>query len=210
MRPAQIDLLDGLQNILPYGATNALQTSLSSLLHAYKRNELDPQTGLGIFTLSATLTDQAEPSESLMATVAWQIGLESDRYLLSSDQLDAFRYGSEIQREYGSARQSGLLFCRRLHSLCRPGRDHQWHIVADVNQDSAAVVRLREFLTSGSQRSSNAKSKPILPSSSDQLLRYVAAADGLQLSAQETTSAHHFANTLFNIMRGGIFAPATR
>ncbi|MCP4426571.1 MAG: hypothetical protein GY803_18925, partial [Chloroflexi bacterium] len=38
------------------------------------------------------------------------------------------------------------------------------------------------------------------------LIRYVAAADGLQLSAQETTSAHHFANVLFNIMRGGIFA----
>ncbi len=33
----------------------------------------------------------------------------------------------------------------------------------------------------------------------------MAAADGLQLTAQETTTAHHFANVLFNIMRGGIF-----
>jgi hypothetical protein len=38
------------------------------------------------------------------------------------------------------------------------------------------------------------------------LVHYVAAADGLQLSAQETTTAHHFANVLFNIMRGGLFA----
>ena len=54
----RIDLLDGLQNLLPYGATDALQTSFSSLLNAYKRNELDPETGLGIFALSATLTDR--------------------------------------------------------------------------------------------------------------------------------------------------------
>ena len=66
----RIDLLDGLQNLLPFGATVALQTTMSSLLHAYKRNELDPATGLGIFALSATLTDRAEPSESLQATGA--------------------------------------------------------------------------------------------------------------------------------------------
>ncbi|MEM8859941.1 MAG: hypothetical protein AAGD96_16555, partial [Chloroflexota bacterium] len=38
------------------------------------------------------------------------------------------------------------------------------------------------------------------------LVKYVAAADGLQCSAQENTTVHHFANVLFNIMRGGIFA----
>ena len=76
-KTCQIDLLDGLQNLLPYGATTVLQTTMSSLLHAYKRNELEPETGLGIFALSATLTDRAEPSESLQATVAWQVGLDN-------------------------------------------------------------------------------------------------------------------------------------
>ena len=37
------------------------------------------------------------------------------------------------------------------------------------------------------------------------LVRLVAAADGLQQSGVQTTTAHHFANVLFNIMRGGIF-----
>jgi hypothetical protein len=36
-------------------------------------------------------------------------------------------------------------------------------------------------------------------------VRFVASADGLQVTAQETTTAHHFANVLFNVMRGGIF-----
>ena len=66
----QIELLDGLQNLLPYGANAALQTTFSSLMNAYKRNELDPETGVAIYALSATLTDRAEPSESLKATVA--------------------------------------------------------------------------------------------------------------------------------------------
>ncbi|MEZ4719125.1 MAG: hypothetical protein R2851_23990 [Caldilineaceae bacterium] len=51
-------MIDGLQNIMPYGTTTLLQTTMSNLLNAYKRNEIDPATGLGIFALSATLTDR--------------------------------------------------------------------------------------------------------------------------------------------------------
>ena len=92
-QPCTIRLADGVQNLLPFGATTALQTRMSNLLDAYKRNELDPATGLGIFALSATLTDRAEPSESLKATIAWQVGLEGATYLLSTTQLEAFRRG---------------------------------------------------------------------------------------------------------------------
>src|SRR5690606_542606 len=90
---------DGLQNLLPYGVTTTLQSSFSNLLNAYKRNELEPATGLGIFALSATLTDRAEPSESLKATVAWQAGLESGQHLLCSEQIDAFRQGRPLTAE---------------------------------------------------------------------------------------------------------------
>ncbi len=34
----------------------------------------------------------------------------------------------------------------------------------------------------------------------------IASADGLQISADQLSSAHHYANVLFNTMRGGIFA----
>jgi len=61
-----------------------LERLFSNLLSAYKRNELEPQTGLGIFALSSGLTDLAEPSESLRATTAWQTGPDSACYLLSS------------------------------------------------------------------------------------------------------------------------------
>ena len=49
-----VNLVDGLQNLLPYGATTALQTSFSNLLNGYKRNELEPESGLGIFAPHTT------------------------------------------------------------------------------------------------------------------------------------------------------------
>ena len=199
----QIDLLDGLQNLLPYGATTALQTNMSSLLHAYKRNELEPETGLGIFTLSATLTDQAEPSESLMATVAWQVGLDDPVHLLGTEQMDGFRYGRSLTPEHDICGKAGSYLVSSTFSLTAGG-DKRWHVVADVNQTATAVTRLIRFL-----QQDRAVIEQQIEADIDQgtagLVRYVASADGLQMSVNENTTSHHFANVLFNIMRGGIY-----
>lgn len=200
----RIELLDGLQNLLPYGATATLQTSFSSLVNAYKRNELDPRTGLGIFSLSATLTDRAEPSESLKATVAWQVGLDSTAFLLSNNQLEAFRAGHYPNPEQDVRGKPGAYLVSAALELS-PNQSHHWRIVADVNQDSAGIVRLNQLL----QLEQNEVIKAIdedIDQGTVNLVRYVAAADGLQLTAERTTTTHHFANVLFNVMRGGIFA----
>ena len=200
----RVNLLDGLQNLLPYGTTALLQTNMSSLLNAYKRNELEPDTGLGIFALSATLTDRAEPSESLKATVAWQVGLDKPIHLLSSEQVDGFRFGHFLTAEHDICGKAGAYFVSTRFDL-RPGAQKRWDIVADVNQDAAGIVRLTNFL----KHEESVVIQHIeddIDHNNAALIRYVAAADGLQLSAQKTTSAHHFANVLFNIMRGGIFA----
>ena len=94
----RVKLLDGLQNLLPYGVTSLTQGAFSVLLDAYKRSELDKESGLGMFTLSSKLTDLAEPSESLKATTVWHCGLEGAQYLLSSRQVDVFRQGNETGR----------------------------------------------------------------------------------------------------------------
>ncbi|MDZ7723061.1 MAG: hypothetical protein U5R06_09725 [candidate division KSB1 bacterium] len=56
------------RNILPFGADQTFQNQFSTLLDAYKRNELQPETGLGLYTLSSIPTDKAEPNEALKAT----------------------------------------------------------------------------------------------------------------------------------------------
>jgi hypothetical protein len=201
-RPCQIELLDGLQNILPYGANSALQATMSSLLHAYKRSELDAATGLGIFALSATLSDRAEPSESLMATVAWQVGLDNPLYLLSAAQMAAFGNGRSLTPEQDICGKPGSYLVNSTFTL-NPDAAHHWHVVADVNQDSTAVTRLACFLTQD-RAAIEQQIEADIDQNNDTLVSYVAAADGLQQTAQPTTTAHHFANVMFNIMRGGI------
>ena len=208
MQGCRIDLIDGLQNIMPYGTTTLLQTTLSNLLNAYKRNEIEATTGLGIFALSATLTDRAEPSESLMASVAWQVGLDPVQHLLCSDQLDAFRRGLPIIAEDDIRGRAGAYLVNAELTLAQAETRH-WHIVADVNQDSRDVVELVRTLGADGTQVQRQLEEDIAQGT-DELVKYVASADGLQLSADESVTAHHFANVLFNIMRGGIFADGYR
>jgi hypothetical protein len=72
-----ITVLDGLQNIIPHGVSSDLQNSTSNLVDAYKRSELQAESGLGIFALSAIIVDKAEPSEALKANVVWSLGMKN-------------------------------------------------------------------------------------------------------------------------------------
>jgi len=83
----EIDILDGIQNILPYGVGEGLQNAQSNLVDAYKKCELEQKSKLGIYSLSAIIVDKAEPSEALKANTAWSCGLNNAKYLLSSLQI---------------------------------------------------------------------------------------------------------------------------
>ena len=52
----EIEIVDGIQNILPANVTSQAQNVFSPLLDAYKRAELDLETGLAIFALNSTMT----------------------------------------------------------------------------------------------------------------------------------------------------------
>jgi hypothetical protein len=200
----QVEILDGIQNILPANVLASTQNNLSLLLDAYKRLELDLETGLAICALSSTLTDLAEPSESLLATTVYQIGLECETRLLSSNQLDRFRTGQAIETEKEIRGRRGAYFAHSTQSLVRGG-ELCWHIVADVDQDASAIVeslsRLRADRTILLQ-----EIEQDIEANMQALERIVAAADGLQTTADQVVTSHHFANVLFNEMRGGIFA----
>ena len=73
-----------MQNVLPQGVGSELQNRASNLVDAYKRNELDAESGLAMYALSAMIVDKAEPREALKANVVWSSGLPNSKYLLSS------------------------------------------------------------------------------------------------------------------------------
>jgi len=197
-----VEVLDGLQNILPYGVPSETQTRVSNLVDAYKKSELEKDTGLGIFALSAIIVDKAEPSEALKANVAWSLGLDRPKYLLSSLQLEQFRQKGKIEEEHDIKAEKGAYFVNKRLNLSS-NSTKEWMLIANVNHDHAAIVALKDQI----KNESDIKQKVIdnIQHGTEQLVRLSASADGLQLTADHQRDTRHFANTLFNIMRGGIF-----
>lgn len=201
----KVEFLDGLQNILPANVTSDTQNIFSCLLDAYKRSELDEETGLGMFTLNSRLTDLAEPSESLAANTVFQVGLTPLSVLLSSSQLDSFRFGGDIQAEKEIRGMRGAYFVHTRLQL-DSGQQCTWMLVADVNQDHASLAKLRAFLKNTSAEDQRQAIEQDINLNVSTLQTLVACADGMQVTENVLASTHHFANVLFNIMRGGVFA----
>jgi hypothetical protein len=199
----KIEVVDGLQNILPANVPDSMQTNTSVLVDAYKRNELDPSTGMGFFTLNSIPTDLAEPRESLLASVAWQTGLIAKAYLLSSRQLDCFRAGEKLTTEAEVRGLRGAYFVNSTFELAS-NSEHSWHIASDVQQDAASIIHLQNLLK-GDPDELLTLLETDLASNRKSLENIVACADGIQVSQNMLLTSHHFANTMFNVMRGGYF-----
>ena len=140
--PVKVKLIDGIQNIMPYGVSSDLQGIRSNLVDAYKKNELEADTGLGIFALSAIIVDRAEPSEALKANIAWSLGLDNPTYLLSSTQLNAFRNGRDVIQEVDIKAEKGAYFVSKEIDL-EPSQQKDWLIVANINRN----ILIKDLLT---------------------------------------------------------------
>jgi hypothetical protein len=198
----QLELIDGIQNIMPYGVPTDLQTTTSNLADAYKRSELIPQTGVGMYALSAIIVDKAEPAEALKSNVVWSIGLDKPKYLLSSNQLQHFRKNQTIHQEEDVKGEKGAYLLVTEISLAA-GADKKWMIVANVNQNHAAVVALSEQIKNDKDLS--AKILADINAGTLHLQELTGAADSFQYTADDLKDTRHYSNVLFNIMRGGIF-----
>jgi len=201
-QPLEITLLDGIQNIMPYGVTSDLQRASSHLVDAYKRSELHKASGLGIFALSAIIVDKAEPSEALKSNIVWSRGLKDPTYLMSSLQLNAFRKGQDIDTETDIKGEKGAYFIAK--KIVLEGRSTQeWQIVADVNKNHCQVVKMISDILSSNDL--KAQIDADVQKGTQNLTRLVASSDGLQYTNDPLQDFRNYSNVLFNIMRGGIF-----
>jgi hypothetical protein len=195
----EITVLDGLQNILPYGVSADLQNNRSNLVDAYKKSELE--AGVGIFALSSVIVDKAEPAEALKATTVWSTGIENPTHLLSSLQVNNFRKGIALHEEKDVKAEKGAYFISA--NLTVPSNtEKNWMLVADLNQSMGDIVALTEKIKAENIASLVAADVNL---GSKNLKELNSASDALQLTADKLKDTRHFANTLFNIMRGGIF-----
>jgi hypothetical protein len=197
-----ITVLDGIQNIMPYGVDTTLQATSSNLVDAYKKNELQPEVGLGIYALSAIIVDRAEPSEALKAAAVWSLGVENPKYLVSSLQLNDFRRGKTLTQEEDVRAEKGAYFVISDLNL-QANSENQWSIIADVNQTISSISKTSDKIKNDANLATEIQEDIEL--GTQNLIELNAAADGVQLTADKLRNTRHFANALFNIMRGGIF-----
>lgn len=198
----KITVLDGLQNIIPYSVGEDLQKNSSNLVDAYKRNELIAPSGVGIYALSATIVDKAEPSEALKSNIVWSLGIHNPIYLVSSLQLDNFRKGKELLQETDIKAERGAYFISADITL-KTQEQKKWMLITDVNQTISSVTHISEKIKSTPNLEELVQRD--IDSGTDKLLALAGASDAMQLTDDRLRDTRHFANTLFNIMRGGIF-----
>jgi len=196
-----IEILDGIQNILPFGVQRAMQGNFSTLLDAYKKCEKVENTSLVLYRMSSIPVDRAEPSEALKVTTVWSAGLPGSEFLVSNRQLDAFRQGKSIEPETESRGIKGAYFIQTKVNL-QSGELQKWYIAAEVCQDASQVANLINYLESGKNIADDLEIDIIR--GTEMLTHLVASSDGLEVTSDMLNAKRHFSNTLFNIMRGGI------
>lgn len=197
-----VSLLDGLQNILPYGVPSDVQATTSNLVDAYKRSELIANCGLGIYALSAIIVDKAEPAEALKANIVWSYGLDNVTYLLSSFQLANFKKNIPLQQEEDVKGEKGAYFISTKIVL-QENSFKSWFFVANVNQSQSNIIALAEQIKADATLAH--KISENIEAGIQHLQQLTAAADSLQYTADGLKDSRHYSNVLFNIMRGGIF-----
>lgn len=197
----QVEMLDGLQNVLPAGIDRHTQNTFSTLVDGYKKTELVEGTSCVLFRMEAILVDRAEPSESLRCNVIYSLGLNGAEYLVSSRQLDAFRRGLPIVAEPESKGVRAATFAHTRLTLLA-GADKTWYFVADTMKDAAEV---RDLMAFSLQSDAVSLVEEAVTKSTATLREIVGQNDGIQQSADEAAMARHFANVLFNTMRGGFY-----
>ena len=197
--PVSVEMIDGLQNVLPSGVEQKTQNVFSTLVDAYKKTET--LSFATLFRMEAILVDRAEPSESLRCNAVFTLGLPEARLLASSRQLDAFRMQQPIADEPESKGVRGAALAHAALTL-EAGSQRTWYEVCDVALDATEVRARMQRLA---QSDAIEEIEKAVQQTTDNLRAVVGQNDGIQQTADEAGMARHFANTLFNTMRGGFY-----
>jgi len=199
---AEIELLDGIQNILPSNVSERLQNWRSNLVNAYRKNELITNPNMGIYSLSSRIIDKPMPSESLSATVAWSFGIEHAIPLLSSKQIPDFVQLKTTFEETDIRSEAGA-WLQNFKLQLSPGQKEEWGMVVETKQGAEDIVNLQKHINDSPSIQSLIE-EDILEGNNN-LINLLKSSDGLQNSNDDLSAARHLSNVLFNILRGGVF-----
>ena len=198
-KEVELDITDGLQNILPSGLDVQTQQTLSNLSNAYKHSEIIKKSNMAIFSLGSLIMDSPDPGEALTANVVWckseldfvcSLELPYNNNASDKNMFDVVHHLTGTQGSYfvNSKKCLGAM------------QTASWDIILDVNLDHRAIVSLDKLIPT-----INNEVDESIDQNNRSLYKYIGSADGFQSSSSQNNNMHHTANVLFNIMRGGIF-----
>lgn len=199
----EVSVADGCRNVLPACIDSTLQNDNSTLIDAYKETDLDAESGLTFYIMSSVLTDRAEPSEGLLANTSW---FTCGGKILLQENTPALFYNADgdtdkIESVPVTKGERGASYIARKISL----KDNaQWFQVFDTFLTASKVASLKNML-----KNKEAAVDSLLKdmeATENLMTTYISEADGIEDTAEEMTCAHHRANVMFNIMRGGFYA----
>lgn len=194
-------LVDGLDNLMPDGVDCRTQLQYSCLTDAYKISELEAGGRLLVHRLAAGITDQPIPLENLRATTVWTNGFGECRTYLTRHDAEEFLRGNDLAApDVVRARRGGMFLAREI-SL-EPGGILEWMMVAEIGQTQAEVGELARKLQDPGNLEAEVAADVL--HGRERLVQLVAAADGIQHTADRDAALYHYHNTLSNIMRGGV------
>ena len=199
-----IDVLDGVENIMPYDISLGLAQGSSCLTDAYKACEAMGNR-LAVYSLTSLIGDTPEPIEVLQANVAWHVS-EAEGFLLSSKQIRDFaRTGIQaMAHETNSVGRKGAFLGFQRITLAN-GATKDWMLVLDARKTQSEVIALAKEVNESSTQELRKNLEADISKNTAELTRIVAAADGMQRTNSTRASLRHYMNVLYNNMRGGVF-----
>jgi hypothetical protein len=199
----KIEILDGIENIMPYGISAGLAMGSSCLTDAYKACERPNNGRLAVLSLTSMIADSPEPIEVLRANTVWYIG-NATEYHLSSRQIPTFARGEKTMDETRSVGRKGAFFVSQTLELT-PGVTESWLMVLDARKSQKDVVILLREVNHTSVDELREHVTADIKKGTHELVRIVAAADGLQKTNDTHADIRHYMNVLYNNKRGGVF-----
>ena len=126
----------------------------------------------------------------------------SAKLLLSDAQVHSFRQGLTLAEETLVRGEKGAYLLEQTLEL-PGGATSDWLMVCEVDQDHSALIALRENMQDPVRLEQDILDD--IHKGTEALDAIVGAADGLQRGSDARNTARHYANVLYNVMRGGIF-----
>ena len=197
-----LEILDGVENIIPHGIPPAIASNLTCLSDAYKACERPDGGKLAVYSLTSSIGDTVKPVEILRANTAWYIG-DATTFLLSSKQVSAFVAG-QVQDEVDSVGRKGAFIAYQPLNLSS-GEEKGWMFILDAGLNQQKVMELLGEVNGTCAKVLRKLVEDDIAKGTDELVYIVAAADGLQHTNGGINDIRHYMNVLYNNMRGGVF-----